>query len=138
MNADDLTKPLTPMPRQQRRGIVLPIVAATLSGVFSGWLILFDAAPDRSKPLSPASMPQPALAQSVQRTAAVPEPAPAMPTAKTITVIDSKTGARREVVVPDSTDDQSQEGKPAPTRSAATIAPADTVGARGAAKSKRR
>src|SRR5215471_14002838 len=111
MNADDLTKPLSPMPRQRRRGIVLPIVAATLSSVFSGWLILFDAAPDRGKPLSPASAPQPVLTESVQQTAAVPEPAPAMPTAKTITVIDNKTGARREVVVP-ATDDQSDEGKP--------------------------
>ena len=135
MNADDLTKPLTPMPRQQRPGIVLPIVAATLAGIFSGWLILFDAVPDRGKPLSPASLPQPALAvESVHQTAAVPEPALAMPPAKTITVIDSKTSARREVVVP-ATNDQS-EGKPATARSAATIAPADTAGARGA-KSKR-
>jgi hypothetical protein len=139
MNADDLIKPLKPTPRKQRRGIVLPIVAGTLSGVFSGLVILFGADPDRGKPLSPASVPQPAPAESVQQTAAVPAPAPATPTAKTITltVIDSQTGARREVVVPTSTDDQSEEGKPAPTRSAATITPADTAGARGAAKSNR-
>ena len=133
MNADDLTKPLTPMPRQQRRGIVLPIVAATLAGIFSGWLILFDAAPDRSKPLLPASAPQLPVAETVQQTAAVPEPAPVMPTVKTITVIDNKTGARREVVVP-ARDDQS-EGKPYTARSATTIAPADAAG--GAAKSTR-
>jgi hypothetical protein len=139
MNADDLTKPLKPTPRKQRRGIVSPIVAGTLSGVFSGLVILFGADPDRGKPLSPASVPKPALAESVQQTAAVPAPAPAMPTAKTITltVIDSQTGARREVVVPASTDDQSEEGKPAPARSAAVITPADTARARGAAKSKR-
>jgi len=135
MNADDLTKPLTPALRQQRRGIVLPIVAATLSGVFSGWLILFDAAPDRGKPLAPAPVPQPALAESIQQTAV---PTPAMPTTKTtITVIDSQTGARREVVVAASTDDQSEEGKPDPPHSAVAITPADTVGARRAAKSKR-
>jgi len=135
MNAEDLTKPLKPTPRKLRRGIVLPIVAGILSGVFSGLLILFGADPDRGKPLSPASVPQPALAE----TAAVPAPAPAMPTAKTITltVIDSQTGARREVVVPAPTDDQSEEGKPAPARSAATMTPADTAGTPGAAKSKR-
>jgi hypothetical protein len=139
MNADDLTKPLKPTPRKQRRGIVLPIVAGSISGVFSGLVILFGADPDRGKPLSPASVPQPALAESAQQTAAVPAPSPAMPTAKTITltVIDSQTGARREVVVPASTEDQSEEGKAAPARSAATITPADPAGARGAAKSKR-
>jgi hypothetical protein len=135
MNAEDLTKPLKPTPRKLRRGIVLPIVAGILSGVFSGLLILFGADPDRGKPLSPASVPQPAFAE----TAAVLAPAPAMSTAKTITltVIDSQTGARREVVVPAPTDDQSEEGKPAPARSAATMTPADTAGTPGAAKSKR-
>jgi hypothetical protein len=131
MNADDLTKPLTPMPRMKRRGIVLPIVAATLSGVFSGWLILFDAAPDHVKPLSPTSVPQPALAESVQQAAT----APVMPTAKTVTltIIDSQTGAKREVVV-SAPDNQSDRDK---LRSTETISPADTAGPRGAAKSKR-
>jgi hypothetical protein len=121
MNADDLTKPLRPTPRKQRRGIVLPIVAGTFCGVLSGLIILFGAIPERGKPLLPVPVPQPAPAESVQQTAAVPAPAPAMPSAKTITltVIDSQTGARREVVVPASTDDQSEEGKPAPARSAA-------------------
>jgi hypothetical protein len=140
MNADDLTKPLRPTPSKQRRGIVLPIVAGTLSGVFSGLVILFGADHlDRGKLLLPASVPQPAPAESVQQTAAVPAPAPAMPPAKTITltVIDSQTGARREVIVPAPTDDQSEEGKPAPTRSPATITSADTARVRGAAKSKR-
>jgi hypothetical protein len=139
MNVDDLIKPLKPTPREQWHGIVLPIAAGTLSGVFSGLVILFGADPDRGKPLSPAAVPQPALAESVQQTAAVPAPAPAMPTAKTITltVVDSQTGARREVIVPASTDDQSEEGKPVPARSAAATTLTDTVGARGAAKSKR-
>ena len=138
MNADDLTKPLTPTPTRRRRGIVLPIVAGTLSGALSGLVILFAADPDLGKP---ASVPQPAPVESVQPAAAIAAPAaaPAMPTAKTITltVIDSQTGARREVIVPASTDDQSEEGKPAPARSAATITPADMAAARRAAKSKR-
>jgi hypothetical protein len=133
MNVDDLTKPLTPLPRKRRRGMVLPIVAGTLSGVFSGWLILFDAAPDRAKPLSPISVPQPALAESVQQASAVAATAPAMPTAKTVTVIDSQTGAKREVVV-SAPDNQSDGDK---LRSTATISPADTAGPRNAAKSKR-
>jgi hypothetical protein len=135
MDADDLTKPLTPMPRKQRRGIVLPIVAATLAGVFLGWLILFDAAPDRVKSLSPTSAPQPALAESVQQASAVAAPEPAMPTAKTVTltVIDSQTGAKREIVVPAS-DNQSDGDKP---QSTAAINPAVTAGSRSAAKSKR-
>ena len=140
MNADDLTKPLTPTPTRRRRGIVLPIVAGTLSGALSGLAILFAADPDRGKP---ASVPQPAPVESVQPAAAIAAPAPAaapaMPTAKTITltVIDSQTGARREVIVPAVTDNQSEEGKPAPARSAATITPADLAAARRAAKSKR-
>jgi hypothetical protein len=135
MNADDLTKPLTPMPRKQRRGMVLPIVAATLSGVFAGWLILFDAASDRVKPLPPTSVPQPALAESVQQASAVAATAPAMPAAKTVTltVIDSQTGAKREVVV-SAPDNQSDGDK---LRSTTTISPADTAGPRSAAKSKR-
>jgi hypothetical protein len=134
MNADDLTRPLTPMPRKPGRGIVLPIVAATLSGVFSGWLILFDAAPELVKPLSPTSVPRPALTESVQQTS-VAATAPARPTAKTVTltVIDSQTGAKREVVV-SAPDNQSDEDK---LRSTATIGPAETAGPRSAAKSKR-
>jgi hypothetical protein len=133
MNANDLTKPLIPMPRKQRRGIVLPIVAATLSGVFSGWLILFDAAADRVKPLSPTSASQPSFAESVQQASAVATNAPAMPTAKTITVtvIDSQTGAKREVVFP------APMGEFA-LRSTVPVTAAEkpTAGARGAPNSK--
>jgi hypothetical protein len=131
MNADDLTRPLKPTPRRQRRGIVLPIAAGTLCGALSGFAILF-ATPDRGKPLSPASVPQPALAD-----AAVTAPAQATPTAKTITVtvIDSQTGAKREVILPAPTNYQ-PEGDLS-LRSTATITPAGKAGARGAAKSKR-
>jgi len=139
MNADDLTKSLKPLPTKQRRRIALPIVAGSLCGVFSGLAVLYGADPDHGKQSSLASVPQPALANSVQQTAAVPAPAPAMPTVKTITltVIDSQTGARREIVVPASTDDQTKEDKPAPARSTANITPANTAGSPGAAKTKR-
>jgi hypothetical protein len=137
MHADDLTKPLMPTPTKRRRGIVLSFVAAA-SGVLSGLVILFGAAPDRGKPLSPAPLPaQPPLIGSVQQTAAVPVPAPAIPTGKTITVIDSQTGARREVVIPASANDQSEDGNPALRSDATTAARTDTAGTRGRAKSKR-
>jgi hypothetical protein len=117
MNADDLIRPLKPAATGRRRGIVPPIVAGTVSGVLSGLAILFGAASDHGKP---SPVPQPAPVESVQLTAAVLAPAPPTPPARTITltVVDSQTGARREVVVPASTDDQSEESKPAPARSA--------------------
>jgi hypothetical protein len=136
MLADDLTKPLMPTPTKRRRGIVLPVVAA-VSGALSGLVILFVAAPDRGKPLSPAPLPaQPPLIEPVQQTVAVPAPAPATPTGKTIIVIDSQTGARREVVVPAFGNDQSEEGKPALLSDATTGTPKETAGTRGRAKSK--
>jgi hypothetical protein len=136
MNADDLTKPLKPTPRKQRRGIVLPIVAGTLCGVFSGSVIFLTPDRDRGKPLSPASLSQPALPESVQRTEALPAAAPAKPTAKTITVIDSQTGATREVVLPASTDDQLEKGNAGPAHSAATTE--DTSSSTKRAKTKKR
>jgi hypothetical protein len=136
MNADDLTKPLKPTPRKQRRGIVLPIVAGTLCGVFSSLVVFFTADRDRAKPLSPTSMSQPALAESVRQTVALPPPALATPTAKTVTVIDSQTGARREVVLPASTDDQLEEGNAGLARSAAV--PEGTSLSTKRAKTKKR
>ncbi len=111
MTPDDLTKPLRKRPANRRRdGILLPIVAGTLTGVLSGLAILLAANSDRDKPLQPAPAPQPALADSLQQTAPLAVSAPTVPTTKTITitVVDSQTGARREVVVPAPTNDQSQ------------------------------
>jgi hypothetical protein len=138
MKPDDLTRPLKPMPRKQRRGIVLPIVAGTLSGVLFGLAILLGADLDRGKRLSAAPAPQPAFADSVQQTAPLPPPALTVPTAKsiTITVIDSQTGAKREVVVPAPTNDQSEEDDISPG-STATVTPAELAGRRTATKSKR-
>jgi hypothetical protein len=64
MKANDLTRPLNPAPRKQRRGIVLPIVAGTLCGVLSGLAILFGIGLDRGEPLSATRALQP-LAESV-------------------------------------------------------------------------
>jgi uncharacterized protein len=138
MNPDDLTKPLKPIPEKQRRRIFLPSLAGTVVGVLSGMLILFGVEPERGEPLSPPSVPRPALAQSVQQTAELSSAAPAMPAAKTIslTVIDGQTGTRRDVIVPATTNDQPEEGKPTPARSAAMTL-ADIAGGRSAAKSKR-
>jgi hypothetical protein len=139
MTPDDLIRPLKPPARKQRRGIVLPLIAGTLSGVVSGLAILFGAALDRGKPVAPAPAREPALADSVQRTEPVPAPAVAVPTAKTVTltVIDSQTGAKREVIVPAPTNDQLEEGELI-LRSTATMAPAEIAGGRGATKAKRR
>ena len=112
MTPDDLTRPLRKSPTNQRRhGIVLLIVAGTLSGVLSGLAIFFTADRDRGEPVLPTRAPQPALADSVQQTATPFVPAvQATPTAKTITltIIDSQTGAKREVVLPAPTNDQSE------------------------------
>jgi hypothetical protein len=134
MDANDLTKPLRPAPRKQRRGIVLPIVAG-ISGVLSAFVILFGAGPDRGKPLSAASVPQqPVPADSVrQQSAPSPPPVTATPKTITLTVIDSQTGAKREVVLPAPTNDQ-LEGD---LRSTMTTTPVESVAPRPAAKSKR-
>ena len=138
MNADDLTRPLNPAPRRQRRGLVLPIVGGALCGVLSGLAILFAVGLNRAKPLSPAPVSRPALADSVpQQKVPSSPPAVTSPTPKTITltVIDSQTGAKREVVLPAPTNDQS-EGDLS-LRSTATISPAELVVPRPVTKSKR-
>jgi hypothetical protein len=136
MTPDDLTRPLQKRSNNKRpREIVLPVVVG-IAGVLSGAAILFIAHPDRDQPVAPA--PQSAVAGPVPQTAPIAAAAPAMPTqppAKTITltVIDSQTGAKREIIVPAPTDDQSEEA----LRSTATITPSGPAGARGTAKSKR-
>jgi hypothetical protein len=137
MKANDLTRPLNPAPRKQRRGIVLPIVAGTLCGVLSGLAILFGIGLDRGEQLSATRALQP-LAESVAPQAAPSPPHEmAVPSPKTITVtvIDSQTGAKREVVLPAATNDQS-EGDLS-LRSTATITPVESVAPRRAPKSKR-
>jgi hypothetical protein len=115
MALDDLTRPLRKRPTNQwSRAIVLPVIAGTLSGVLSGLAILFAGNLNRGERALPVPAAQSAVADSVQQTAPIAAPVtaplPAMPTAKTITltVVDSQTGARREVVVPAPTSDQSE------------------------------
>ena len=142
MTPDDLTRPLAQAPRKTRLGIALAIVAGTLSGSLSGLAIFWavvDANSLRGKRVLPVPAPQPALADSVQQTAPAPPPVQAVPTAKTITltVIDSQTGAKREVVLPAPTNDQ-PEGESAlrstMAASARDRAPAQAVARRAAKK----
>jgi hypothetical protein len=137
MLPDDLTRPLQKRPNNKRpHGMILPIIVGTVSGVLSGLAILFTVDVDRGKSLPPASTPQPAPADLVQQPAPISAPAPVTPPKTiTVTVIDSQTGAKREVVFPAPTNDQ-PEGDFA-TPSTATIAPADFALGRGATKSKR-
>jgi hypothetical protein len=138
MNADDLTRPLNRAPKAPRRDIVLPIVAGTLCSVLSGLAVLFGADHlDRGRQLSPTLVPQSPLADSVQQTAPLPAPAVTVPAPKTITltVIDGQTGAKREIVLPAQTSDQS-EGDLS-LHSTATVTPMEMVAPRSATKSKR-
>ena len=118
--AADLNKPLGQAQTKQRRGLAVPILAASLSALLCGsaifWAVVSDN-PLRGErgPHIPAEgraiVPAPQIAQAeVPPTAAA---AAAMPTAKTVTVtvIDSQTGAKREVVVPAPTSAQSEDNQ---------------------------
>jgi cytoskeletal protein RodZ len=142
MTPDDLTRPLQKRSNNRRpREIALPVVVG-LAGVLSGAAILFIAHPDRGQPVASAPAPPSAVADPVPQTTAIAATAPAMPTqpppAKTITltVIDSQTGAKREIILPAPTADQSEQGEIA-SRSTAAITPTGLAGGRGTAKSKR-
>jgi len=126
MTADDLTAPLGRGPKKRRRPIKVPvpqIIAgglATFLGVFVLWaMVAYD--PFGGEPIAvvPANLqlaakspavgaaPQPSVAAAVSQqhdgstAAAAPPPAAGAPaTTTTVTIIDGKTGARQEVVVP--------------------------------------
>ncbi len=117
MSADDLTAPLGREPRKRRRTIKLPVpqlIAGALAaflGLFVVWAIVADD-PFGGEPMAvvPANLriaakpsdipaaPQPAgpsdAAHPRDGSAAVP------PGNTTVTIIDGKTGAKQEVVVP--------------------------------------
>jgi len=128
MTADDLTAPLSRPPKKPRRAIALPIpqiIAGTLAlvlGAFVLWAVIGDdpfggepmavvpgnlrmanapKAPDTA-PDSPQHGPAPASPPvSDAHAAAAPPPAQNAPAnSTTITIIDGKTGAKQEVVVP--------------------------------------
>jgi len=130
MTTDDLTAPLGRSPKKRRLGIKIPvpqIMAGTLAaflGVFVLWAVVADdpyggepwavVSANLRLPSKPAHMPaQPptpgsdrSAEQAVQ--AAVTPPAPAAtppaagpaPNTTTVTIIDGKTGARQDIVVP--------------------------------------
>jgi hypothetical protein len=119
--AADLNKPLRQTQTKQRRGIAVPILAASLSGSLFGsailWAVLSDnqlrseRAPGvtrEGQDIVPA-----AKLMRAEATPAVAAAVEAMTTAKTVTVtiIDSQTGAKREVVLPASASAQSEDNQ---------------------------
>ena len=129
MSADDLTAPLGRGPKKRPRELKIPvpqIIAGALAvylGVFVLWAVVADdpfggepmaVVPANlqlaAKPTQPTPAPQPVVAAETaqQRNAPVtassppsPPPVPAAPAnTTTITIIDGKTGARQDVVVP--------------------------------------
>jgi hypothetical protein len=124
MSMDDLTAPLGRQLRKRRRAIKLPvpqIIAGTLAaflGVFVLWAVVADD-PYGGEPWAvvPANLriaakstdiPQPAPTppagsqphESQAAAAAASPPAAPAPNTTTITIIDGKTGARQDVLVP--------------------------------------
>jgi polysaccharide deacetylase 2 family uncharacterized protein YibQ len=127
MTVDDLTAPLGREPKKRRRAIKIPgpqIIAGALAaflGLFVLWAVVADD-PYGGEPMAvvPANLrlaattsdipapPQPGAPasgavpqQDGQVTAAVSSPVPgAPPNTTTVTIIDGKTGAKQEVVVP--------------------------------------
>ncbi len=122
MTMNDLTAPLGQDPKRHQRAPVIPaakIVAVAL-GLFLGAFVLWAVvAEDRSggEPVAVApadlriakkapeviAVPQPAAASDAAEpaaTATLPPPPPAKsPSGVTVTIIDAKTGAKREVIV---------------------------------------
>jgi hypothetical protein len=129
MTMDDLTAPLGHDPKRQQPAIEIPVakIVAVALGLFFGAFVLWAMiAKDRSggepmavaptdlrfakKPLETIAVPQaavtaaPADAATPTTTATLPPPAapaapPKSPNTVTITIIDAKTGAKREVEV---------------------------------------
>lgn len=122
MMMNDLTTPLGQDPKRHRRTIAVPVaqIIAVALGLFFGAFVLWAVvAEDRlgGEPVAVApadpriakkgpevvAVPQvPAPPESTQpvTTGTLPPPAPAKPpSGVTVTIIDGKTGAKREVVV---------------------------------------
>ena len=143
MMADDLSAPLGQEPKKRRRAIKIPVpqiiagVLALFLGVFVLWAIVTDdpfggepmavvpanlhvavKAPDMPAPPQPTASAEAAQPQSAPPAAVAPPATPATPpSTTTVTIIDGKTGARQEVVVP----------APAADPAAAVAAPSATA-----------
>jgi uncharacterized protein len=120
MAADDLTAPLGREPRRRRRTIKIPVpqILAGALAAFLGLFVLWAAVSDNpfggepmavvpanvqvAKKLDMSAPSQPAVAPEAPQQAAAAAAAPAPPPANTttVTIIDGKTGAKQEVVVP--------------------------------------
>jgi len=128
MSADDLSTPLGQQPKPRRRAIALPVpqiiagVLALFLGVFALWAVIGDdpfggepmavvpanlqvanrakpggAPPAPARAIVPATAPHAADSQAVT----APPPAQTVPdNSTTVTIIDGKTGEKKEVVVP--------------------------------------
>jgi hypothetical protein len=120
MSMNDLTAPLGRGPKRDRRAVTAPVakIAAIALGLFFGVFVLWAMiARDRGEPVAvapadlhiakkpPAIVPVPQAAAAVDT---VPPPAPAAPAPAPplkspgeviVTIVDGKTGAKREVVV---------------------------------------
>ena len=115
-----LNKPLGQAQTRHRHGRVIPILAASLSGLLFGLAVLWVVVTDH--PLGGERAPR--ITGQQQQIVPAPQTAPAevpptaaaaavVPTAKTVTVtvIDSQTGAKREVVLPASASDQPEDSQ---------------------------
>ena len=122
MSMNDLTAPLRQRPRRHERAGSVPVakIVAIALGLFLGAFVLWAVmAPDRSgdKPMAVAptdlriakeppkvvAVPQPAAAVDASEPPATAAPPPVLPAKSpagvTVTIIDGKTGAKREVMV---------------------------------------
>jgi uncharacterized protein len=126
MTVDDLSAPLGQRPAKRRRDLsvsVSKVIATALAlflGAFVVWAIFADD-PFGGEPRAAVPIDQPGLAAAgksgaaaapsapttPETTATLPEPGPQQvsrpappPGTKTVTIIDGKTGARQEILVP--------------------------------------
>lgn len=111
MTADDLTAPLGRRPKKRRRLIELPLLQiiagalVLLLAVFVLWAMTDDPvnlkfvakSPESAAPQRPA--PAPPESRAPAPSAPVAQPV-ARPNSTTVTIVDGKTGEKKEVVVP--------------------------------------
>jgi uncharacterized protein len=140
MTVDDLTTPLGQRPAQRRREFsvsvpkVIAVALALFLGAFVAWAVVSEdpfggepkvAVPIDQRGLAAANKPDaPAPQSAMTATGTAPQaPANSMPAApeasqatapppgtKTVTIIDGKTGARREIFVPLTNSDAASPG----------------------------
>ena len=138
MTVDDLTTPLGQRPAQRRREFpvsvpkVIAVALALFLGAFVAWAVVSDdpfggepkvAVPIDQRGLAAANKPDAPAPQSAMTATTPQAPANSMqaapeasqapappPGTKTVTIIDGKTGARREIFVPLTNSDAASPG----------------------------